>query len=115
MTLAAVIPTLRPSIWLASWAARSSQRSARAGEAADKVNTSAISAKAKLRKRTPESENAIKLVMNTPAPLKRGDKIHASLPKSSLPQSSLALRLSALAFMGQRNPGRPACAIVEKG
>src|SRR6202012_4337734 len=37
MTLAAVMPTLIPSIWLASWAARSSQRSARAGVALNNV------------------------------------------------------------------------------
>src|SRR5882762_4672901 len=41
--LAAVLPAPRPSIWLLSWAARSSQRSARAGEAPDTVNAVAMS------------------------------------------------------------------------
>jgi hypothetical protein len=49
----------------------------------DTVNASAISAKEKLRNRTSDIENAIKLVMDTPAPLKRADKIHASLPLRS--------------------------------
>src|SRR5260370_41817164 len=43
MTLAAVMPTLRPSIWPLSWAARSSQWSARADEALDTVSASAAS------------------------------------------------------------------------
>src|SRR6266851_1135727 len=43
MTLAAVMPTLRPSIWPLSWAARSSQWSARADEAPDTLSASAAS------------------------------------------------------------------------
>src|SRR5580658_292797 len=78
MMLAAVMPTLRPSIWLASWAARSSQRSARAGDAADIVNSSASNAQARPLDRTTDVRNAIRLVMNTPAPLKLARKIHAS-------------------------------------
>src|SRR5450755_705479 len=48
--LAAVLPTPRPSIWLLSWAARSSQRSARAGEApsvAMEMAASSVSAAAR--------------------------------------------------------------------
>src|SRR5258708_35869176 len=44
MTLAAVMPTLRPSIWALSWAARSSQRSACAGEVLSAASSASAAA-----------------------------------------------------------------------
>src|SRR5580658_7519156 len=124
MMLAAVMPTLRPSIWLASWAARSSQRSARAGDAADIVNSSASNAPARPLDRTTDVRNAIRLVMNTPAPLKLARKIHASAqprPGGGRGGSVASSRrqpktgLFALALVGERNTGLLASAIIEEG
>src|SRR3979411_1824366 len=78
MTLAAVMPTLRPSIWPLSWAARSSQRSARAGEAPDTVSATAASSASAAASTVDLRNCGFNVIVNAPfAPLKRPPTVRA--------------------------------------
>src|SRR5260370_42659383 len=85
MTLAAVMPTLRPSIWPLSWAARSSQWSARAGEAPDTVSANAASSASAVASRVDLRNLEFNVICECPStPLKRPQAVGARvgvLPK----------------------------------
>src|ERR1700738_4275236 len=84
MMLAAVMPPLRPSIWPLSWAAISSQRSARAGDALRAANAITASSTGPVASVADRRNCSLNVILESPFPrLKPAREIQASFHRTA--------------------------------